>query len=168
MLSIYRSHLTQSGKWSHPWTYKKKNLYSYHHHFSFSGSVSPKSCVPCMLVCPLRPPLLTSDWLGCCCCCSDLIGFDSRPPDTGSRPVAVIVVLVDKLDMGCWEETSGGLLMCVVGGGGAGPCPPWWGFSGPWPPWWGRPMLKNISIYLEFVLYHWVLQSRELCQYKLK
>lgn len=95
-----------------------------HHHFSFSGSVSPKSCVPCMLVCPLRPPLLTSDWLGCCCWCSDLIGFDSRPPDTGSRPVAVIVVLVDKLDMGCWEETSGGLLMCVVGGGGAGPCPP--------------------------------------------
>ena len=123
-LNIYRSHLTQSGGYTPTELIRKKNLYSYHHHFSFSGSVSPKSCVPCMLVCPLRPPLLTSDWLGCCCWCSDLIGFDSRPPDTGSRPVAVIVVLVDKLDMGCWEETSGGLLMCVVGGGGAGPCPP--------------------------------------------
>ena len=123
MVSIYRSHLTQSSGYT-PELIRKQYLYPYHHHFSFSGSVSPKSCVPCMLVCPLRPPLLTSDWLGCCCCCSDLIGFDSRPPDTGSRPVAVIVVLVDKLDMGCWEETSGGLLMCVVGGGGAGPCPP--------------------------------------------
>ena len=79
-------------------TLKEINI-SHHHHFSFSGSVSPKSCVPCaMLVCPLRPPLLTSDWLGCCCCGGIELDWD---PDPRSPP-AVIVVLVpdDKFDIG--------------------------------------------------------------------
>ena len=89
-----------------------------------------------MFVCPLRPPLLTRDWLGCCGIELDWV------PDPRSLP-AVMVVLVpdDKLDMGCWED-GGGLLMCAVGGGGAGP----------WPPWWGRPVTISAVLIIRLLM----------------
>ena len=50
-------------------TFLRKLADAYHHHFSFSGSVSPKSWAPDMLLaCPLRLPLLTRLSLGCLCC----------------------------------------------------------------------------------------------------
>ena len=89
--------------------------------------------------------MLTSDWLGCCCWG---IEFDWGPDPRSPPAVMVVLVPDDKLDMGCWED-GGGLLMCAVGGGGAGP----------WPPWWGRPVTISAVLVIRSLMISYVLPA---------